>query len=256
VAKRDGLFLTGVSRIVTAGAKSARKITTLPATLQIQSQRDQTRFKNRPCSTESFLSVSTITTVGHKLALWLFIPIVLMKIGISLSSIFDYLAERELEVIAREKLSPNGSNGSEPRYCSCAELIVNGRRIPSPPGHSCEYVAERSKLVAEADKRTRAVVDSRVRNRDNWTRRFCSEIEKLSAPLLKRSSPSTRPSSLALKMEGRRFGRWTIIQYVGRQEGMQGLLATAKCDCGKIAVVDIHKLAAGESKSCGACRLI
>jgi hypothetical protein len=62
----------------------------------------------------------------------------------------DTLTDYELAAIAREK---SKSNGSEPeRYCFCDELIVNGRRVPCPPGHDCEYVAARSALIFEASR--------------------------------------------------------------------------------------------------------
>jgi hypothetical protein len=47
---------------------------------------------------------------GHKLALWLFIPIVLMKVGISLSSIFDtYNVVRSADGIPIDTFTPRGA---------------------------------------------------------------------------------------------------------------------------------------------------
>jgi len=47
---------------------------------------------------------------GHKLALWLFIPIVLMKVGISLSSIFDtYNVVRSADGIPIDAFTPRGA---------------------------------------------------------------------------------------------------------------------------------------------------
>jgi hypothetical protein len=47
---------------------------------------------------------------GHKLALWLFIPIVLMKLGISLSSIFDtYNVVRSADGIPIDTFTPRGA---------------------------------------------------------------------------------------------------------------------------------------------------
>jgi hypothetical protein len=36
--------------------------------------------------------------------------------------------------------------------CTCAELIVRGKRVPPPPGHDCDYVRERNVLIPEAEK--------------------------------------------------------------------------------------------------------
>jgi hypothetical protein len=47
---------------------------------------------------------------GHKLALWLFIPIVLMKVGISLSSIFDgYNTVRSADGIPLDTFTSGGA---------------------------------------------------------------------------------------------------------------------------------------------------
>jgi hypothetical protein len=47
---------------------------------------------------------------GHKLALWLFIPIVFMKVGISLSSIFDtYNVVRSADGIPLDTFAPAGA---------------------------------------------------------------------------------------------------------------------------------------------------
>ena len=47
---------------------------------------------------------------GHKLALWLFIPIVLIKVGISLSSIFDtYNVVRSADGIPIDAFTPRGA---------------------------------------------------------------------------------------------------------------------------------------------------
>ena len=49
---------------------------------------------------------------GHKLALWLFIPIVLMKVGISLSSIFDtYNVVRSADGIPMDAFTPPWRGG-------------------------------------------------------------------------------------------------------------------------------------------------
>jgi hypothetical protein len=103
-------------------------------------------------------------------------------------SIDDWLCAKEEESIAREKAKANG-NGSQPvpevRYCQCDELIVNGKRLPCPPWHDCEYIAKRSELSKIAAMLTDAVVSNGKGNA--WTRRFVQEMERLSAPLLRQS---------------------------------------------------------------------
>jgi hypothetical protein len=54
---------------------------------------------------------------------------------------------------AREKANGNGSEAVPVRYCQCDELIVNGKRIPMPKFHDCEYVRRRSEVVPIAVKR-------------------------------------------------------------------------------------------------------
>jgi hypothetical protein len=105
-------------------------------------------------------------------------------------NVHDLLADIELQQIAKERHANNG-NGSEPeRRCWCLELIVNGKRIPCPPHHDCEYVAARSALVFEASRiatqRVGDPVGSAALDRQ-WTRVFNWEMTRLAAPLLKQS---------------------------------------------------------------------
>jgi len=37
-----------------------------------------------------------------------------------------------------------------PKFCECPETLSRGARFPSPPGHDCEYVRQRSALVPQA----------------------------------------------------------------------------------------------------------
>jgi hypothetical protein len=81
----------------------------------------------------------------------------------------------------------SNGNGSEPvRYCWCDELIVNGKRIPMPKFHDCEYVRRRSELVKTAMATvTKNIPFIPFQNGERFTRAFVSEMEKLSAPLLR-----------------------------------------------------------------------
>lgn len=60
-------------------------------------------------------------------------------------------------------------------------------------------------------------------------------------------------------LTGKRFGRYTVIEYVGTKHDKNGKNAKAQwkcqCDCGNIRVVDSASLLLGRSKSCGClCR--
>lgn len=62
-------------------------------------------------------------------------------------------------------------------------------------------------------------------------------------------------------LTGKRFGRLTVIEYVGTKYDKNGGNAKAqwkcKCDCGNIRVVNSASLLLGRSKSCGClCREI
>lgn len=62
-------------------------------------------------------------------------------------------------------------------------------------------------------------------------------------------------------LTGKRFGRYTVIEYVGTKYDKNGGNAKAqwkcKCDCGNIRVVNSASLLLGRSKSCGClCREI
>jgi len=75
-----------------------------------------------------------------------------------------------------------GVNGEgEDRYCDCDELIICGARVPVPPGHDCEYVRQRTLLVAEAE---RIAGELTTNNSRSWMRRFVAAMEELSKPLL------------------------------------------------------------------------
>jgi hypothetical protein len=104
------------------------------------------------------------------------------------SDIDNWLLDGELERCARERLR-NGSNGDHQsdRYCRCAELIVDGSRVPCPPGHDCAYTRERSKLVDTAVALANAAVSH---DSVGWTRAFNIEMERLAAPLLRQSNNS------------------------------------------------------------------
>jgi hypothetical protein len=80
------------------------------------------------------------------------------------------------------EFSPELCGGGE---CCCDELIVNGKRVPPPPGHSCEYVRARSVLVPQAVK---IANDCGTDDPYVWTRAFVAAMDELSAPLLNGSN--------------------------------------------------------------------
>lgn len=53
-----------------------------------------------------------------------------------------------------------------------------------------------------------------------------------------------------IDLKGRTFGRWRVIQCVGRTKS-GGALWECECECGNIRNVDGHSLRSGVSKSCG-----
>ena len=103
-------------------------------------------------------------------------------------SLDDFLFECERLAIERREIIKN-SNGDplEARFCDCPELLINGKRLPCPPHHDCDYVRKRSELVAIADQITSESVGNKlgIVSGYRWTRRFVTEMEKLTAPLLK-----------------------------------------------------------------------
>jgi hypothetical protein len=80
------------------------------------------------------------------------------------------------------------SNGNG--ECECDELVIRGKRVPSPHGHCCEYVRARSALVAQAVKIADARVVTRAPSEDDgvssaaWTKVFAKAVDDLSKPLL------------------------------------------------------------------------
>jgi hypothetical protein len=97
-------------------------------------------------------------------------------------SLDDILYEREMAQIAAEK---NGGNGAATeRYCNCPELFINGKRMPCPPRHNCQYVRERALLVPIAAQRA-AEASGTVNGKGDWMRYFCAAMEGVAAPLLR-----------------------------------------------------------------------
>jgi hypothetical protein len=89
---------------------------------------------------------------------------------------------KELELIPREKAKANGGGQPQQRFCDCLEILLDGKRLPCPPHHDCQYVRQRSELVPVAVALTNASVpDDSAR----WTRVFNTEMERLARPLLK-----------------------------------------------------------------------
>src|SRR5438105_4541935 len=99
-------------------------------------------------------------------------------------NIDDELSSGEMASIRREKemasMRVNG-NGDVERFCWCAELVVNGKRIPCPVGHNCGYVAQRSALVPDAET-------AALRMPGDFTKNFVAEMNRLAAPLLNGST--------------------------------------------------------------------
>jgi hypothetical protein len=116
------------------------------------------------------------------------------------ANIHEWLAERERKEAEREQLKEllNG-NGGPVRYCDCPECVIGGKRTPALRFHDCVYVKARSELVKVAVARTSAVVDNSVDHRDAWTKRFNLEMERLAAPLLRKSKTTAEPNGRPLR---------------------------------------------------------
>ena len=100
-------------------------------------------------------------------------------------SIDDWLYEGEMDQIARERLKLNGNgNAHAERYCECAETLLHGKRVPSPPQHDCFYCRSRSGLVDQAAKNASRRVTVGYNDRigeaaEQWTKVFASEMDRL-----------------------------------------------------------------------------
>ena len=101
-------------------------------------------------------------------------------------SLDDFLFESERLAIERREII-NNSNGDplEARFCDCPELLINGKRLPCPPHHDCDYVRKRSALVPEAERiAAETIGDTRgITNGFRFTREFVKQMEKLAANL-------------------------------------------------------------------------
>jgi hypothetical protein len=102
-----------------------------------------------------------------------------------------FLLAGELERCERERLLKNGSNGDQPqRFCECPEYLINGKRGPCPPQHSCAYTRLRSALVSEASRIATQRVGDPLHDTPlgcRWTFEFNKIMDRLAAPLLKQS---------------------------------------------------------------------
>jgi hypothetical protein len=79
----------------------------------------------------------------------------------------DWMYEREMAAIAASK--NNNGNGAPVRFCNCPELVINGKRLPCPPYHDCDYVRTRSALVLAANDWEPSLFDRRW----SWRWRLC-----------------------------------------------------------------------------------
>jgi hypothetical protein len=74
--------------------------------------------------------------------------------------------------------------------CECRELLIRGKRVPSPIGYDCEYVKARSALIREPERIATKEVATRSPSEDGgvsyaaWTRAFSAAMDELARPLL------------------------------------------------------------------------
>jgi hypothetical protein len=107
-------------------------------------------------------------------------------------SLDEWWFESEMASIQREKIMKINGKGAEERFCDCAELVINGKRYPSPRFHNCWWVAEKNKLIPQAEKLATERVGQPPKDADGynnygyrWTKIFVYELDRLAAPLLK-----------------------------------------------------------------------
>jgi hypothetical protein len=93
----------------------------------------------------------------------------------------DELCDAEIAACKAKREKANGSHDEPPRYCWCAELLLDGKRLPVPKFHNCDYVAARSACVFSAA----ALATSTGAPGNDFTRTFAREMERLSRPLLR-----------------------------------------------------------------------
>jgi hypothetical protein len=103
----------------------------------------------------------------------------------------DRIACAELEALASDKVRESATdlNNISPKFCGCAELVVNGKRLPIMRYHDCEYVLARNKLIPFATRLANRRLT--LTNEDNstsanikFTRLFSLAMDELSARLL------------------------------------------------------------------------
>lgn len=106
----------------------------------------------------------------------------------------DEIADGEIEACKREREQKNGVHPlpvEPPRFCNCAELIINGKRFPIPPGHDCAYIKARAALVWQAVWLTTEKIGDPVGNALSgyrWTAEFVRQMDRLAMPLLLQSN--------------------------------------------------------------------
>ena len=62
------------------------------------------------------------------------------------------------------------------------------------------------------------------------------------------------PSNRLIKMEGKRFGSWTVIEKAPRRENTATSYWMCRCDCGTVKAVSGTMLRGGYTKGCNKCK--
>ena len=103
----------------------------------------------------------------------------------------DAAYEKELYECARERAASNGSGDVAPvppRFCWCAELVVNGHRQAIPTHHDCGYITRRNSLIDEASRIATERCGDPTGDHEcghRWTQVFAQQMDYLSAKLLR-----------------------------------------------------------------------
>ena len=177
----------------------------------------------------------------------------------------------ELTVISRAKEDYVGSDGRHrPRWnCSCScggTIILKTRQLVNGSVICCDNCNPHKRrtaftydLVGQTFGKWTVLAKSPNKSKNNHTRWICKcacgTVREVSGGHLLggRSTScgcSHAENTTAIDITGRKFGRWTAVEKVGKDK-KNNILWRCICECGTEAVHTTHKLLSGGSLSCG-----
>lgn len=89
----------------------------------------------------------------------------------------------------------------------------------------------------------------------NWLCKCdCGHLQKLHRVSLRGKFPDRCKKCDELELQGKRFGRWTVLKIVNRKRSCGDyVIWKCRCDCGALGEIPGARLKRGESKCCRAC---